>query len=82
MFLPVFMGSLKKVGVFFFFPSSEKCLLDFWCILVAVSFLKQMVIDQKFIFFAVSEQTSKSKEGESSPQGHFLNFAKYWISWV
>ena len=81
-FLLVFMGSLKKVGFFFSPPGSEKCFSDFWCILVAVSFLKQVVIDQKFVFFRVSEQTSKSKEAESSPRGRFLNLAKCWISWV
>lgn len=79
---PGIYGILEKGRFFFSPPGSEQCLSDFWCILVAVSFLKQVVIDQKFIFFRVSEQTSKSKEAESSPRGHFLNFAKCWSSWV
>lgn len=51
--------------------------LDFQGILVAVPFLKQVVIDQKFVFFRISEQTNKSKEAELS-RGHFLSFASQW----
>lgn len=75
---PVCTGVLEK-GVFFF-PGPEKFLmsLDFQRILVAVPFLKQVVIDQKFVFFRISEQTNKSKEAEFS-RGHFLNFASQWL---
>lgn len=77
-FFPVFTGTLEKgrCFFFFFFLDLKNVFLDFGYVLVAVPFLKQVVIGQKFVFFRVSQQTKKSKEAEFFSRGHYSELCK------